>query len=49
MSNPETTDPIVDAQHDETGRMWRGPLSQLPRRYAVVASSQPAAAPGVKP
>ena len=30
----DKTDPIVDAQHDETGRMWRGPLSQLPRRYA---------------
>jgi hypothetical protein len=32
----DKTDPIVDAQHDETGRMWRGPLSQLPRRYAVL-------------
>jgi hypothetical protein len=32
----ETTDPIVDAQHDETGRMWRGPLSQLPGRFSVV-------------
>jgi hypothetical protein len=32
----ETTDPIIDAQHDETGRMWRGPLSQLPGRFSVV-------------
>jgi hypothetical protein len=36
MSNPEATDPIADAQHDETGRMWRGPLSQLPCRFSVV-------------
>jgi hypothetical protein len=33
------TDPIVAAQHDETGRMWRGPLSQLPSRFAVVSGS----------
>jgi hypothetical protein len=30
-------DPIIDAQHGETGRMWRGPRSQLPRRYAEVS------------
>jgi hypothetical protein len=36
MSGQQTTDPIVDAQHDETGRMWRGPLSRLPSRFSVV-------------
>ncbi len=29
-------DPIVVAQHDETGRFWHGRLSQLPPRYIVV-------------
>lgn len=27
-------DPIITAQHDETGRMVTGPRSQIPRRYA---------------
>jgi hypothetical protein len=36
-------DPIIDAQHDETGRMWRGPRSQLPRRFAEVTAHQPEA------
>lgn len=28
---------VVVAQHDETGRMWEGPLCKHPRRYAVVS------------
>jgi hypothetical protein len=34
----DSADPVIDAQHDETGRMWRGPRSQLPRRYAEVSA-----------
>ena len=43
-----SADQIVHAQHDETGRMWAGPRSQLPRRYrecAAPASSADAAQP----
>lgn len=29
----------IDAQHDETGRMWRGPRSELPPRFYEVAAS----------
>jgi hypothetical protein len=29
----DSADPVIHAQHDETGRMWTGPRSQLPRRY----------------
>lgn len=28
-----SADPIIHAQHDETGRTWTGPRSQMPRRY----------------
>lgn len=27
---------MIDAQHDETGRMWRGPRGALPRGYSRV-------------
>ena len=27
-------DPVVAAQHDETGRMWWGLRSNIPERYA---------------
>ena len=33
-------DDIVTAQHDETGHMWTGPRSQMPRRYFVVAPAE---------
>lgn len=29
---------VVDAQHEETGRMWRGPLNRLPPRYRIIES-----------
>ena len=35
---PTTEDPIIHAQHDETGRTWTGPRSQLPRRYFEITS-----------
>jgi len=38
-----SADPIIHAQHDETGRMWTGPRSQLPRRYFECS------APGITP
>lgn len=34
----DSADPVIHAQHDETGRMWTGPRSQLPRRYAEVSA-----------
>lgn len=32
---------IIDAQHDETGRMWRGPRGALPRGYSPVRTGAP--------
>jgi hypothetical protein len=31
----------VDAQHEETGRMWNGERRNLPPRYSIVAMSEP--------
>ena len=53
IGTPDSADPVIHAQHDETGRMWSGPRSQLPRRYfeicspadmAQIAADQPDAA-----
>jgi hypothetical protein len=33
-------DEIVDAQHDETGRMWRGPRKDIPDRFAETAAQR---------
>ena len=33
-----SADPVINAQHDETGRTWRGPRSQLPSRYFEITS-----------
>ncbi len=38
-----SADPIIHAQHGETGRMWTGPRSQLPRQYFECS------APGITP
>ena len=38
-----SADPVIHAQHGETGRMWTGPRSQLPRRYFECS------APGIVP
>jgi hypothetical protein len=32
----DSADDVINAQHDETGRVWRGPRSQLPHRYFEV-------------
>lgn len=41
---------VVEAQHDETGRLWFGPRHALPPRYKVIGpSDQPAAAPASAP
>ena len=32
----DSADDVINAQHDETGRAWRGPRSQLPHRYFEV-------------
>lgn len=48
-----SADPEVCAQHDETGRLWAGPRSQIPRRFAEcpeppgqrVADAQPTVPP----
>ena len=34
----DSADDVINAQHDETGRTWRGPRSQLPRRYFEITS-----------
>jgi hypothetical protein len=39
-------DEIVDAQHDETGRMWRGPRSDIPARFAETTAQPAEAAQG---
>lgn len=36
----EYLDVVVDAQHEETGRMWRGTRRTLPPRYAEQSPSQ---------
>ena len=36
---PRADDPIIDAQHEDTGYMWRGKRSRLPRRYNEVKLS----------
>lgn len=33
-------DPIVTAQHEETGRCWRGRRSNIPRRYHEVREEE---------
>lgn len=30
----------VDAQHQETGRMWKGERRNLPPRYSIVTASE---------
>lgn len=44
-ASPTALDPIVTAQHDETGRMWEGPRSKIPPRFfeCRAASTTPAA------
>jgi hypothetical protein len=41
-SDAIATDEIITAQHDETGRLWTGPRSNLPHRFAEVAAPVPA-------
>ena len=41
MSEQPSKDPLVNAQHDETGRWWSGPRSQIPPRYYEVTVAPP--------
>jgi hypothetical protein len=36
----DALDPIIHAQHEDTGRTWMGPRSKLPRRYFEVCTDE---------
>ena len=39
-TDPTTDDPIIHAQHEDTGRTWMGPRSKLPLRYFEVCTDE---------
>ena len=41
LNERDARDPVVEAQHDETGRMWRGRRSMIPRRYFECVTPSP--------